>query len=120
MCLVLQAIGGSFAATATTKADGDMGAHIMIGGLAFQVFSLLMFMILWVDFNLRVRKAKATDAGSADEELLELAEVRASFKFKAFKAGGFHFRRPLYLADELERSLGCGDIHLPSLHLPSR
>jgi RTA1 like protein len=95
VCLILQAIGGSIAATANTKANGDMGAHIMIGGLGFQIFSLLMFMLLWVDFNLRMRKAKSMDAGSTEDEALELSEVKATFKFKAFKAGEFRLHEPI-------------------------
>jgi hypothetical protein len=118
VCLILQAIGGAFAATATTKAEGDMGAHIMIGGLAFQIFSLLMFMALWVDFDLRVRRAKSTDAGSANDEVLELSELRASFRFKAFKAGKISLRL-FYYSNKGIRALGCSNLHISSLYLSS-
>ena len=61
----------------------------MIAGLAFQIFSLIVFMGLWMDFTLRVRRARSADARAEGEEALELADVRGSFKFKAFKAGKY-------------------------------
>jgi hypothetical protein len=35
IALVLQAIGGTIADTASTANKGDQGTHIMVGGLAF-------------------------------------------------------------------------------------
>ena len=87
LSLVLQAVGGALAATADTIQDVDRGINVMIAGLAFQVFSLLLFMALWGDFALRARKRSAADVGSPSEDVLGFAEVRASFRFKAFKAG---------------------------------
>ena len=44
--LVLQAIGGGLAATAATKATQELGTHIMLAGICFQVITLLGFGIL--------------------------------------------------------------------------
>src|SRR5947207_9652895 len=41
--LVLQAVGGALADLAQTKAQGDVGVHIMVAGLSFQVASLFLF-----------------------------------------------------------------------------
>ncbi|PGH03607.1 hypothetical protein AJ79_07336 [Helicocarpus griseus UAMH5409] len=55
--LVLQGLGGGLASVATQeKKDGSTGTNIMIAGLAFQVFSLLMFILLLAEFMARVYK----------------------------------------------------------------
>jgi len=56
VALVLQAIGGAIADTAKTHADAKQGVNIMIGGLAFQVASLTLFIGLCADFAWQVRK----------------------------------------------------------------
>lgn len=56
LALVLQATGGAIADTASTKKDSDQGTHIMVGGLSFQVVSLLLFIGLAVEFALNVRR----------------------------------------------------------------
>jgi hypothetical protein len=53
--LVLQAVGGALADTADTNKSSDQGTHIMVGGLGFQVVSLLLFIALAVEFALNVR-----------------------------------------------------------------
>lgn len=55
--LVLQAAGGGIAATSDSDSSSDMGRNIMIAGLAWQVVSLLIFMLLWGEFMWRVRRA---------------------------------------------------------------
>jgi hypothetical protein len=58
LSLTLQGAGGGIAATA---GPGDLtqvnlGTNIMITGLSFQVFSLLLFVVLCADFALRIKK----------------------------------------------------------------
>ena len=55
--LILQAAGGGIAAV-SVKSDGNdvlLGTHIMVAGLAFQLFSTLLFAVLVADFARRVR-----------------------------------------------------------------
>ncbi|KAH8146931.1 uncharacterized protein LAJ45_09011 [Morchella importuna] len=76
--LVLQAAGGGIASV--TSQDGEsptLGTNIMITGLAFQVFTLAMFMILCAEYALRVVRRK----GSLDPTH---AKLRASRKFRGF------------------------------------
>lgn len=54
--LVLQGSGGGLAATANSQTDSHRGVNIMIGGLAFQVFSLTVFMLVCADYALRVHR----------------------------------------------------------------
>lgn len=57
----------------------------MLGGLSFQIFSLLVFMGLWIEFNLRLRKSKLENVG--EKSTMDFSGLTASFKFKAFKGG---------------------------------
>lgn len=52
--LILQGAGGGVAATADDQKMNDMGVNIMIAGLAFQVFSLVVFIGLCGDFAWRL------------------------------------------------------------------
>jgi len=63
LSIVLQAIGGGMAASATQNGDSTTsGTHIMVAGLAVQVASMSLFIGLCVDFFFRVRKfQKQTD-----------------------------------------------------------
>ncbi|KAK2771833.1 hypothetical protein FQN53_004872 [Emmonsiellopsis sp. PD_33] len=55
--LILQGAGGGIASVATRGGrDGSTGTNIMIAGLAFQVFSLLVFITLLGEFVWRVRR----------------------------------------------------------------
>ncbi|KAI9795074.1 MAG: hypothetical protein M1816_000096 [Peltula sp. TS41687] len=54
--LVLQGLGGGIASTADTYTSRKRGVDIMIGGLSLQVVSLILFMILCLDFAWRVRR----------------------------------------------------------------
>jgi RTA1 like protein len=58
--LILQATGCAIASLAdpTDQKQSDLGVHIMVAGLAFQVFSLMLFMALFLDFGVRVRGGK--------------------------------------------------------------
>jgi len=51
LSLVLQALGGGMASSATHQGrNPNNGNHIMLTGLSFQVFTLLIFMTLSIDF----------------------------------------------------------------------
>jgi len=56
--LVLQAAGGAIADLFIGKPLMATGVHIMVAGLAFQVFSLLAFVVLCAEFAWRVRSHK--------------------------------------------------------------
>jgi len=84
LSLVLQATGGGMASVATHQnKSAASGNHIMLAGLAMQVFTLLIFMILAMDFALttwrRIRAMGKTEALDPRH-----AKLRNSFKFKAF------------------------------------
>lgn len=70
--LILQSVGGGMADSAATKADSRQGVNVMIGGLAFQVVSMTIFVLVCSIFFLNVRKdlvrQKATNwaAGKVD------------------------------------------------------
>ncbi|PKK49652.1 hypothetical protein CI102_5424 [Trichoderma harzianum] len=55
--LVVQAVGGALAARATVEVNGDSstGTHIMVAGIAFQLFTMSVFALLVVDFLRRAR-----------------------------------------------------------------
>lgn len=52
--LIVQAIGGAKASGADTQAGLDLGTHIMVAGIAFQLFTMTLFGALVVDFLHRV------------------------------------------------------------------
>lgn len=78
--LVLQAAGGAIAASTKVGSKQQVGINLMIAGLAFQVVSLFLFMVLCTDFALSIRRQKA----SLDPAY---AALRGSIKFKAFLFG---------------------------------
>ena len=82
--LVLQAIGGGMASVASNNHKSpDTGDHIMVAGLAFQVLTLGVFILLCTDFA--IRTARNTRELGADEALdASYATLRASMKFKGF------------------------------------
>lgn len=54
--LLLQAIGGAIASTADDNDGTDLGINVMIAGLASQVVSLVIFMVICSHFAWKVRK----------------------------------------------------------------
>lgn len=52
--LIVQAIGGAQASTANTNDGTIMGTHIMVAGIAFQLFTMTLFGGLLADFLWRV------------------------------------------------------------------
>ncbi|KAI5287065.1 hypothetical protein KEM54_006271 [Ascosphaera aggregata] len=74
--LVLQGAGGGIAATAIDSGSNpNPGTNVMIAGLAWQVFTLLIFIMLITDFGirstLRRRKTRARGMASANANMYE-------------------------------------------------
>ncbi|KAI5781921.1 RTA1 like protein-domain-containing protein [Geopyxis carbonaria] len=76
--LILQATGGGIASvTSQNGEDPKTGNDIMVAGLAFQVFTLALFMCLCAEYTWRVvRSGRQLDA--------MYAQLRGSLKFKGF------------------------------------
>ncbi|KAK0122677.1 hypothetical protein ONS96_009714 [Cadophora gregata f. sp. sojae] len=55
LALVLQSAGGALAETANDRATSKTGTTVMVGGLAFQVASLVVFIALAAEFFWRVK-----------------------------------------------------------------
>ncbi|TAQ86220.1 hypothetical protein B7494_g5458 [Chlorociboria aeruginascens] len=85
LSLLLQAAGGGIASSAShSNKSPDTGDNIMVAGLAFQVFTLLIFMLLCLDFALRTHKRYRSLGESAFDQNPTLAGIRGSWRFKAF------------------------------------
>ena len=81
LALVLQAVGGALASEANTPSQTNIGVNVMIAGLAYQVFSLLLFLVLWGDFVLRARKV------GEDQKNPQYVALRRSRYFEYFQYG---------------------------------
>ncbi|KIK35477.1 hypothetical protein CY34DRAFT_812101 [Suillus luteus UH-Slu-Lm8-n1] len=56
VCLIVQAVGGASAAhAASTKTNATMGANIMLGGIAAQLFAIVIYVALAAETLLRLR-----------------------------------------------------------------
>lgn len=56
VCLIVQAVGGASAAhAANTKTSASMGANIMLGGIAAQLFAIVVYVALAVETLLRLQ-----------------------------------------------------------------
>ncbi|KAM0439643.1 hypothetical protein ACHAPT_000735 [Fusarium lateritium] len=86
--LVLQALGGGMASVSSHNHDDPkVGSNIMIAGLAFQVATILAFILCSLDFALRtVRRQRALGEAALDQRP-EVRKVRNSPRFKAFLGG---------------------------------
>ncbi|KAI1080167.1 sphingoid long-chain base transporter RSB1 [Whalleya microplaca] len=84
--LILQAAGGGLASVAShQKKSADLGDNIMIAGLAFQVFTLLVFMALCADFGINtLRRRRALGDAAALDQDPALVAVRRSRMFRGF------------------------------------
>jgi hypothetical protein len=82
--LLLQAGGGGWASIAThTGKSAEGGNHIMQAGLAFQVLTLLVFIILSTDFALKtLRRYKQLGSGNAFDAAHH--SLRKSRRFRWF------------------------------------
>lgn len=97
--LILQAAGGALASTADTKSQSDVGKNIMLGGLGFQVFSLILFALCCLDFGIRVWRGR----GTWNPRYLSLVSSRLfkAFLFGLFVASITIFARSVYRCVEL-------------------
>ncbi|KAK9333454.1 RTA1 like protein-domain-containing protein [Lipomyces starkeyi] len=120
--IVLQALGGGMAATALVQNKNvNTGTHIMVAGLAFQVFATAVFMLCWLDFYWTRRNRRALRLTSYVAEFQEndtaanvdgpekFAHIRNAKKTKLFLFAlgvsiTFVFIRSIYRVAEL--SLG--------------
>jgi Na+-transporting methylmalonyl-CoA/oxaloacetate decarboxylase gamma subunit len=108
--LLLQVAGGAIASiadksrpkTAAEKRMGDHGVNIMVAGLAFQVFSLLVFLVLWGEFEWKMYKRTveiAVGKGVVEDKKVfgelttevngtsSFGELTTSTQFRHFKIG---------------------------------
>jgi hypothetical protein len=84
LSLVLQATGGGMASVATHQNhSAASGNHIMLAGLCFQVFTLLIFIVLACDFALKTWRRIST---LGKEEALDPThdKLRRSRRFRGF------------------------------------
>ena len=83
MSLLLQAAGGGIASVASHQNKSpNLGDHIMVAGLAFQVCTLLVFIFFSADFALRTLRRTATMGQEALDPTH--AKLRASKLFRGF------------------------------------
>ncbi|KAF3920450.1 hypothetical protein ABW20_dc0105213 [Dactylellina cionopaga] len=105
LSLVLQSIGGAMASTANNdQAALDAGTNITIAGLAWQVFTMTLFMALCAEFAWRCYQRR----GSFDSTQAGLRESK-SFKYFLFALGGatvFIYIRCVYRVAELTDGWG--------------
>jgi len=81
--LVLQAVGGAMASISShNNKSTKTGDNIMIAGLAFQVATLLVFIIVSVDFGLNVLRRHRRLGASALDQSDAARTLRNSFRFK--------------------------------------
>ena len=81
--LLLQAAGGGIASAAShSNKSPTTGDHIMVAGLAIQVATLFIFIILCADFALRTLK-RMNQMGDAATDPAH-AKLRASWTFRGF------------------------------------
>jgi hypothetical protein len=92
IALVLQATGGAIADTAGTPEVSHQGTHIMVGGLGFQVLSLLLFIALAVEFALNVRRDRGVEKQGVNG--------RSERSFKRFLVGMSHRFLPKHGTDK--------------------
>ncbi|KAK4939458.1 phospholipid-translocating ATPase rsb1 [Elasticomyces elasticus] len=83
LALLLQAAGGGIAASAYTVSMDNTGKWIMVAGVSWQVFSLVLFAVVCADFFLRVRKASPVEMNPA----FATFRMTKSFRFFLWSLG---------------------------------
>ncbi|KAJ7120225.1 RTA1-like protein [Mycena epipterygia] len=58
IALVVQGVGGGMASSANTLAGANVGAHVMLGGIAFQFMVIIVFSAIALDFGQRYIRDK--------------------------------------------------------------
>ncbi|KAN0111007.1 RTA1 domain containing protein [Hyaloscypha variabilis] len=85
LSLILQAAGGGLASSAGYSGTSPItGDDIMVAGLAFQVFTLAIFMALCLDFALCTRRRFNALGDSALDQNPMYVKLRGSWRFKGF------------------------------------
>lgn len=108
--LLLQAAGGGIAsATSNANKSPDVGDHIMVTGLAFQVLTLAVFICLCIDFTIRTLR-RTREMGNAALDPSH-ATLKASTMFRSFVgalafATLYIFIRSVYRVAELSEGWG--------------
>ncbi|KAI4123512.1 MAG: hypothetical protein LQ338_005236 [Usnochroma carphineum] len=77
LSLIMQGAGGGTAASASTQSTQDLGSHLMLAGIIWQVVTLLIFAALATDFFSRAYRNRSSQTAAA-------AEVRQSSRFGLF------------------------------------
>ncbi|KAF8191019.1 RTA1 like protein-domain-containing protein [Mycena galopus ATCC 62051] len=62
IALVVQGVGGGMASSAPDLAGANRGAHVMLGGIAFQFAVIIVFSAFAIDFTLRYLRDKPVRA----------------------------------------------------------
>jgi hypothetical protein len=75
--LTLQGAGGGVASSATKHSTMELGNHLMLVGLIFQIVSLIFFALACIDFALRVRRYQSWKNPA-------YKKLRASMRFRGF------------------------------------
>jgi hypothetical protein len=97
--LSLQGAGGGVASAATKQTTMNLGNHLMLAGLIFQIVSLIFFALACLDFTFRVRRYQSWKNPS-------YKKLRSSGRFRGFLAAlivsfGTIFTRCVYRVVEL-------------------
>jgi len=87
VCLVLQGTGGGLVVNATSLKMANDGNKVMLGGLAFQVLSLLIFMGLMIDYQCRHLKYKKQHSSAIISGTTPTDLERRFGWMKAFQTG---------------------------------
>ncbi|KAK6541936.1 hypothetical protein TWF694_007709 [Orbilia ellipsospora] len=104
LSLVMQSVGGAMASLANTDSQLHAGEHISLAGLAWQVFTMTLFMVLCAEFALRCLQRK----GHFDESQRALRESKR-FRYFLFALGAatvFIYVRCVYRVAELSDGWG--------------
>lgn len=97
--LMLQSAGGAIASTADTHSTEQEGVHIMVAGLAFQVFSLFAFGSLCLDFYFRLRSR--SEHFNSDFHAIRSRRSHQHFLITLSLAATFVFIRCIFRCAEL-------------------
>jgi hypothetical protein len=75
--LTLQGAGGGIASAATKQSSMDLGNHLMLAGLIFQIVSLILFAAACIDFAIRTYRYESWKNPA-------YSSLRASSRFRGF------------------------------------
>ncbi len=84
--LVIQAAGGGLAATSLTANEStESGTHVMVAGLAFQVFSMSIYIFLYLHFFHKIRFLHPSQHKQLDDQFNpDYKHIRDEKMFKIF------------------------------------